>query len=190
MPTVITGTDGINQVQAGAVESGDLPAGSVIQVQSVVQTQVASASGTTDTGTGADLGLSLTITPKADGSYFYITADIGIGTTTSGNSWGGILSRDGTRIGNTTNDGFPMVWFRGVDHAGNDGADLNHGLGASGSYMDTSGSTAGTSITFKCGFAAEAGSVKINEVETGYSGSSDVTHSYTVSTFTVMEILQ
>jgi len=26
MPTVITGTDGINQVQAGAVESGDLPA--------------------------------------------------------------------------------------------------------------------------------------------------------------------
>jgi len=32
MPTVITGTDGINQVQAGAVESGDLPAGSVIQV--------------------------------------------------------------------------------------------------------------------------------------------------------------
>jgi hypothetical protein len=40
MPTVITGTDGINQVQAGAVESGDLPAGSVIQVVSSASNKI------------------------------------------------------------------------------------------------------------------------------------------------------
>jgi len=35
MPTTITGTDGVSQVQAGAVESGDLPTGSVLQMQTV-----------------------------------------------------------------------------------------------------------------------------------------------------------
>jgi len=69
MPTVITGTDGINQVQAGAVESGDLasgaigsgdlPAGSVIQV----------VQGSTNTGVSTtsssyvDTGLEASITP-------------------------------------------------------------------------------------------------------------------------------
>jgi len=37
MPTVITGTDGINQVQAGAVESGDLFAGFANGITSVTE---------------------------------------------------------------------------------------------------------------------------------------------------------
>lgn len=173
------------------VNSSDLPAGSVVQVKSVVLTTPASATGTTDTGIGANLGLTLSITPKRSNSHFYITVDIGIGSTASGNTWFGILSRDGSKIGNgITWNNWPGVWFRGIDHAGNNGTDTNHGLGASASHYDTTGSTAGSPITFMCGFGAENGSVQINYVESNYSGTAYGVHSATNSTFTVMEIAQ
>jgi len=64
MPTVITGTDGINQVQTGAVESGDLPAGSVIQVvQGTTTTQI----NTTSTSY-INTSLSASITPISTSS--------------------------------------------------------------------------------------------------------------------------
>ena len=59
MPTTITGTDGVSQVQTGAVESGDLPAGSVIQVVQATFSTVITVSSTTY----IDIGLSASITP-------------------------------------------------------------------------------------------------------------------------------
>jgi hypothetical protein len=165
-----------------------LPAGSVLQVKAVTVTSGASGSTTDDSGVGVNLGLSLSITPKRSGSHFYITCHIGIGSC-GGNTWGGILSRDGTRIGNgAVRNGYSGVWFRSVDHTGNNGADTNHGVGGSASHYDTTGSTAGTAITFMCGFVSEGGPVWINYVEGDYSGSAPVVHSGTNSTFTVMEI--
>jgi len=69
MPTVITGTDGINQVQAGAVESGDLPAGSVVQVvRSVVVDNNVSTTSTNYVPTG----LSASITPISESNSIVI----------------------------------------------------------------------------------------------------------------------
>jgi len=68
MPTTITGTDGVSQVQTGAVESGDLPAGSVIQVvQAVYSTQIIISS-----STYTDTGLSASITPSSTSSKILV----------------------------------------------------------------------------------------------------------------------
>jgi len=78
MPTVITGTDGINQVQAGAVESGDLasgaigsgdlPAGSVIQVVQEVYTSSVAITSSSFVATG----LVISITPLFSSSKILI----------------------------------------------------------------------------------------------------------------------
>jgi len=71
MPTTITGTDGVSQVQTGAVESGDLPAGSVIQVVSASTT-------TTDdlqTTSYVDTSLSCSITPTSATSKILVLVD-------------------------------------------------------------------------------------------------------------------
>jgi len=72
MPTVITGTDGINQVQAGAVESGDLPAGSVIQVVHVEYDP--GVEGQTTSTSFIDTGLQAAITPTSISNKILILA--------------------------------------------------------------------------------------------------------------------
>jgi len=68
MPTTITGTDGVSQVQTGAVESGDLPAGSVIQV-----VQVTSTTNTDTTATSLiDVEPSVTITPSSSSNKILV----------------------------------------------------------------------------------------------------------------------
>jgi len=58
-PLTLDGTNGVSAVQAGAVESGDLPAGSVIQVVSNVYSTLTTISSTTYVNSG----LSASITP-------------------------------------------------------------------------------------------------------------------------------
>jgi len=103
MPTVITGTDGINQVQAGAVESGDLasgaigsgdlPAGSVIQVKHAINdTQVFSTS-----PGEVSLGLTISITPTSTDSKFLIIGNIGAHPD-AGGGFGVRIKRDSTLL--------------------------------------------------------------------------------------------
>ena len=156
--TELLGSDGKWQTSA-------IPAGTVLQVQSAVVTDRNSSTDTDTSGTGTDVGLNITITPKKSGSYFFIQCSIGIGTTTS-DSWGIILSRDGTKIGNGVDSSNRNgVFFRGVDHAGEAGNNGDHGLGASNHYVDKTGSTAGTSITYKCGLVTQTGTAYINRYE-------------------------
>jgi len=70
MPTTITGTDGVSQVQNGAVESGDLPAGSVIQV---VSSQGSDRLQTTSSTYSDIPGFNLTITPTSASSSILVT---------------------------------------------------------------------------------------------------------------------
>ena len=172
------------------VTSGDMPAGSILQVQA---TSVKStASGSSTSATGVNLGLLVSITPKKSNSAFFINVDVGVGSCTIGNTWAGILLRDGNIIGGGYSDsGHSSVLFKAPDHTGNSGSDANHGVGASGSYLDTSGSTAGVPITFQCNFNAEGGAVHINEVESLYSnGTNPPVNGRTSSTITVFEIAQ
>ena len=176
------------------VEIPDLKplAGSVVQVVSKQLQSYAAASGTNASNL-ADLGLKVSITPKFSTSHFFITVNVGVASTTSGNTYGGVLTRNNTVIGggNTwSGSSFSGLLFRGPDHTGNSGTDVNHGAGASGSYLDTTTGTAGTAIEYNCKFVGESGSVHINHVEGLYSGSAFPIAEYTASTITVMEIAQ
>jgi hypothetical protein len=64
MTTTITGADGVSKVQTGAIEHGDLPSGSVLQVVSASTT---AAQSTTSTSC-IDTGLSVAITPSSTSS--------------------------------------------------------------------------------------------------------------------------
>lgn len=185
----LVGTD------AGAISAP----GGILQIQSTTVRTITTVSGVTDpAGAGANLGLSVSITPKASGSYFYVTCDIGVATTTSAQTWAIGLFRNSTKLSGASGDPYTSdanhlsgVWFKGPDHAGGSGVDTNHGVGGSGSYLDTTGSTAGISITFEARGFAESGTIRINAVESDYAGAgSGPVSSRTISTITVMEIAQ
>ena len=84
MPTEISGATGVNKVQSGAIETGDMPTGAVLQVVTAVKTDRATfGSGTT----WLDTGLSVAITPISSSSKILITADITLGSQ-AGNGYG------------------------------------------------------------------------------------------------------
>jgi len=102
MPTVITGTDGINQVQTGAVESGDLPAGSVIQVVSAIDGGAVS----TDSTSYVSAGLSASITPSSTLSTILITVHlVGCKKQFADNFLRARITRNGTAIHNFEQEG-------------------------------------------------------------------------------------
>ena len=94
MPTTITGTDGVSQVQTGAVESGDLaagainsgdlPAGSVIQVVSTTKTDTFSQTFSGNSTFSNDVtGLTATITPIYSSSLLVVFLNINVGSNVS-----------------------------------------------------------------------------------------------------------
>ncbi len=184
---IATGSDGQVLTSAGA---GAPPAfaasGKVLQVVSTTVT-AQNSSTNTDEDTYSGIGLEVAITPVSSSSRFYITCDVGIGTT-GGNTWGLILFRGSSKVGNGAASGSRKgIWFRGVDNAGNGGADASHGIGGSGSYFDTTTGTAGSAITFKAGGITESGTMYINR--TGNFDDTAAVHGVTTSTtITVMEV--
>jgi len=80
MPTTITGTDGVSQVQTGAVESGDLPAGSVIQVVEGLQGDYLQIT----TSSFVDMGLEATITPSSASNKIQVIVTVGVAATGGG----------------------------------------------------------------------------------------------------------
>ena len=173
---------------AGVVSAGSsFPSGHVLQVQTTWVNGRNETADTTASGTGGDVGLNVTITPKKSGSYFFIVCSIGLGHCTSG-SWGIILSRDGTRIGNGTKVGNREgVFMRGSE---NFNGDTNHSWGLTGSFLDQyNGSVAGTAIAYKCGLVCQSGFARINRSQNN-SDTALVFGSYTASSVTAMEISQ
>ena len=77
MPTEISGATGVNKVQTGAIEYGDLPTGSVLQMVSTQDTASATGSGTMNDGSipqithGTEF-MTLAITPKSATSKLLI----------------------------------------------------------------------------------------------------------------------
>jgi hypothetical protein len=68
MATLISGATGVNKVQTGAIETGDMPTGAVLQVVTGTTTTEQSISTTSWT----DTNLSLSITPSATTSKIHI----------------------------------------------------------------------------------------------------------------------
>jgi len=136
MPTTITGTDGVSQVQAGAVESGDLasgaigsgdlPAGSVIQVVQVSDDTLRR----TTSDYPQTSGITASITPSSASSKIYVLvicsvfledegsnsnkiAFLGIKNNTSGVELN--KARYSVHLSNATRDAANMVSFSHLD---------------------------------------------------------------------------
>jgi hypothetical protein len=167
--------------------------GTVLQIQATTVLGVASTNDTNTTGIGGDVGLNVTINPLSANSKFLVVVTIGIGST-SGNTWAGILSRNGIKVGNGTAEAQRGgALFRSVDHAGNNGTDVNHGVGASGSFMDNTSGSPGTPITYRLGIVGEGAPSWINRVESDYTagdGGVSAAAARCSSTITVMEIVK
>ena len=74
MTTTITGADGVSKVQTGAIEHGDLPSGSVLQV---VQTTSTTETNTSATQTWVDVAATATITPTSAASKILVLHSAG-----------------------------------------------------------------------------------------------------------------
>jgi len=78
MPLTLDGTNGVSAVQAGAVESGDLPAGSVIQVVSTTKNDTFSV--VSGLGENKEIsGLNVSITPVSSSSKILIFGSVSVG---------------------------------------------------------------------------------------------------------------
>jgi len=148
MPTVITGTDGINQVQAGAVESGDLPAGSVVQIKNIVFTDLLS---TTSTSFVDVTGFNLSITPLSTSSKILVSVNTVLSVDGDNNAFVQLL-RDGTAIGNNNNLTNPAY---GMVNA-NSTAFLYSAVQLSMDVLDTPSSL--SSVNYKVQFRADGSS--------------------------------
>ena len=193
--SVVTG-----KIADGAIVNADINSSAAIagsklsgvgKVLQIVATTTTAQNSSTNTNLTAysDIGLSVDITPLSSSSRFLITCTIGRGAITAGgghNTWGGILFRDSTKIGNgadiSSRDG---AFFVGVK---NWNGDNNHGGGAVGnSYWNTTTGTAGTQLTFKVGGVTEGSTMYINR-SANFSDGSQPYNATTSSTITVMEV--
>ena len=101
MPTEISGATGVNKVQTGAIETGDMPTGSVLQVRQTTGTTTISTTSFTSTNTWTD-HYSLSITPSSTSSKILILSTNPVGITGSTPMRGALrLLRDTTNIYNT-----------------------------------------------------------------------------------------
>ena len=100
MPTEISGATGVNKVQTGAIETGDMPTGSVLQV---VEGQLTSNFSTSSTSM-VDMGLSVSITPTSTSSKIQVFVNLcGVGISASDGAVSLKLLRDSTGIQENTN---------------------------------------------------------------------------------------
>ena len=99
MPTEISGATGVNKVQSSAIETGDLPTGSVLQV---VYGTTSARAATTSTSFVAS-NLSATITPSSTSSNILIIFT-GSGNNNNTNSTGLVytLYRGSINMGHST----------------------------------------------------------------------------------------
>ena len=74
MPTEISGSTGVNKIQSSAIEYGDLPTGSVLQVVHSGTTTAANIS----SSSFSTIGLSASITPKSTSSKILITTNLSV----------------------------------------------------------------------------------------------------------------
>jgi len=178
MPTVITGTDGINQVQAGAVESGDLPAGSVIQVVSKTKSDVliSTSSSWTDV-----TDLSASIIPKSTSNKIFVSVLLSANADQSTTNAAARLNRNenpiavGDLLGNRSQVSF------GFDLNDMDLAPHAHPV----TFLDTPATVSLVTYKMQIKILGGGGEMVINR---SLSSSDSNNRSTAISTITLMEI--
>ena len=159
MPTEISGSTGVDKIQSDAIETGDMPTGSVLQV---VQ-----GSSTTSTSTSStsyvDSGLSATITPSSTSSKILISATFSLDTDVGGRQ-------------------FYVAFYRGTDNL--NGAAAADGWGTLYAPNRVIGQCSGQQLDSPSSTSALTYSVKFKSP----SGTIEFTSQGTVSYITLMEI--
>tara|TARA_R110002167_G_C12218470_1_gene608535 strand:- start:39 stop:533 length:495 start_codon:yes stop_codon:yes gene_type:complete len=155
MATLISGSTGVNKVQTGAIETVDLPAGSVLQVVTAHSgTQVTSSS-----DTYADSGLTGQITPSSTSSKVLVLISQSI--SKDGATYANIrVYRGSTEIGGAV-AGRSIGYTNGSIH--------NYvGTGFSMAFQDSPSST--SAVTYKTQFnnSSATGTVRV-QVDSGQS---------------------
>lgn len=94
MPTIIDGTNGIDNIAAGAIQKSDLPTGSVLQVVSATKVDafITTSSSSTDVP-----GLSVNITPTSATSRILVVAQI-LGSGDATTAFYADLVRNSTKL--------------------------------------------------------------------------------------------
>jgi len=182
MPTVITGTDGINQVQTGAVESGDLPAGSVIQVVSAAKTDTQSIAGVARNDFKDVTGLSVSITPLSVNSKILVLGHIN-GVV---DDFGAItrIVRDTTNIGIADSAGSRVLGHSSTNF-GATGTDISTSSMPI-NFLDSPNSTSTLTYKVQLGqYNVGSGTLYINRQQ---DGSDSNARGRVISAITLMEI--
>ena len=152
MGTTISGATGIDKVQTGAIETVDLPTGSVLQVINTFYVGTVASSSTTP----ADVtGFSAVITPSSTSSKILVNVSTYFGFDTGDPYPYILLLRNGTSIavGTTTGGSNRVATFlSGANVSGNDSTTSQYKwIPASKMYLDSPSST--SELTYKIQFA-------------------------------------
>jgi len=99
MATLISGATGVNKIQTGAIETGDMPTGSVLQVVSVANgSQQSSSSGSWV----AHSGLTAAITPSSTSNKILVSIAFSYRTANGTNNFNATVYRGSTNLLHTT----------------------------------------------------------------------------------------
>lgn len=132
---------------AASISASQLPSGSVLQVVSFnTSSQGSTSGGSADVALSPDI--TKTITPIGNGSDFLIQVRWH-GEGTDGASWNSVFNihRDGSRINSPGTNGWQGLAVPKLSYYA---SDFNSTMeGTSFMLLDTTGSTAGTSITYR-----------------------------------------
>ena len=164
MSVTISGTNGIDKVAPGAVESGDLPAGTVLQV---VNAYYATLTGTSSS-TFSDTGLTASITPSSASNKILAIVNMS-GLMKNANNISGAFQ--------LVRNGSAALVFEGLAAYTNSGA-VNTGS-ANCNYLDSPASA--SAVTYTIQFKAHP-----NATGVFYINNYDASGS--ASTITLMEI--
>tara|TARA_R110000787_G_scaffold549_3_gene2005 strand:+ start:1481 stop:1984 length:504 start_codon:yes stop_codon:yes gene_type:complete len=129
MATLISGSTGVNKVQTGAIETVDLPTGSVLQIVTATTTTEVT---TTSTSFVALSNLTLSITPSSTSSKIFLVLTVPhyVGASSSGSHVSSNIFRgsvSGTSLGNSS-------WGFGSVFVTNSSAIASN---VSGNYLDS-----------------------------------------------------
>ena len=169
-----------------------MPAGSVVQVQTVT-----SSAQTTVSGVGFSDFISVAITPKFSSSKIHVSCSINLsaqnttgGSTDQGIRYSGVkLFRDSTQIAvnSTTSGNRTAVWFS-ANTIGQTSNEAYRMANSSGQFLDSPSTTSAITYKIQIGQSDQSSSFVVTNTSP-VDDNSTYTH-HGVSTLTVMEIKQ
>jgi len=179
-PLTLDGTNGVSAVQAGAVESGDLPAGSVIQVVSTTKTDTFSQSVPSSSTLAQPSGYQVNITPKDANSKILVIASFNWTCDANNQIVNAAILKNGTAV--CIGDSAGNRQRRTVNRSSATG--LSNTRHTSVSFLDSPNTTG--SIEYSIGLSADQSTIVFLNRSSGDNDATFETRS--ASTITAMEI--